>query len=177
MIAAQRYAKALLDLALEKKALDDLDRDVSALSAAFKSIRDLQLFIQSPVITSSKKIQIMSALFAQQTSALCLEFLKLVCRQRREALLPEIFTSYTQLRLQQQGIEKINLVSAVELDAATKSSIYKSVRAAWGASTVIEESVKSELIGGFIIRQGDRQWDHSVARQLQSIRKQLITKN
>ena len=86
MIAAQRYAKALLDLALEKKALDDLDRDVSALSAAFKSIRDLQLFIQSPVITSSKKIQIMSALFAQQTSALCLEFLKLVCRQRREAL-------------------------------------------------------------------------------------------
>ncbi|MFZ9454337.1 MAG: ATP synthase F1 subunit delta [Bacteroidia bacterium] len=177
MIVAERYAKALLQLGLERNALKALDADVSILQDTFTSSRDLQLFIQSPVISSQKKQNVFTALFKEQLSALGLQFVLLVTRQRRESFLPQIIQAFSSLHLKHQGIERVEVLTAAALDDAARLNLQKVIHATWGNATLMKERIQPDIIGGFIIRQGDRQWDHSIARELKSIRKQLMTKN
>ncbi|MFM2101909.1 MAG: hypothetical protein RIR05_895 [Bacteroidota bacterium] len=177
MIVAERYAKALLQLGLERNALKALDADVSILQDTFTASRDLQLFIQSPVISSQKKQNVFTALFKEQLSALGLQFVLLVTRQRRESFLPQIIQAFSSLHLKHQGIERVEVLTAAALDDAARLNLQKVIHATWGNATLMKERIQPDIIGGFIIRQGDRQWDHSIARELKSIRKQLMTKN
>ncbi|MFZ9548654.1 MAG: ATP synthase F1 subunit delta [Bacteroidia bacterium] len=177
MIVAERYAKALLQLGLERNALKALDADVSILQDTFTASRDLQLFIQSPVISSQKKQNVFTALFKEQLSALGLQFVLLVTRQRRESFLPQIIQAFSSLHLKHQGIERVEVLTAAALDDAARLNLQKVIHATWGNATLMKERIQPDIIGGFIIRQGDRQWDRSIARELKSIRKQLMTKN
>ena len=177
MIVAERYAKALLQLGLERNALKALDADVSILQDTFTASRDLQLFIQSPVISSQKKQNVFTALFKEQLSALGLQFVLLVTRQRRESFLPQIIQAFSSLHLKHQGIARVEVLTAAALDDAARLNLQKVIHATWGNATLMKERIQPDIIGGFIIRQGDRQWDRSIARELKSIRKQLMTKN
>lgn len=69
------------------------------------------------------------------------------------------------------------MLTAAALDDAARLNLQKVIHATWGNATLMKERIQPDIIGGFIIRQGDRQWDHSIARELKSIRKQLMTKN
>jgi F-type H+-transporting ATPase subunit delta len=177
MIVAERYAKALLQLGLERNALKALDADVTLLHDTLAASRDLQLFIQSPVISSQKKQNVFIALFKKQLSELGLQFVLLVTQQRRESYLPQIIQAFSSLHLKHQGIERIDVLTAAALDDAARLNLQKAIHAAWGNAVLMKERIQPDIIGGFIIRQGDRQWDHSIARELKSIRKQLMTKN
>lgn len=177
MIVAERYANALLQLGIEHKALKAIDADVLLINNAVAASRELQLFLKSPVISSQKKQRILNALFNNQLSDLGLKFILLVARQRRESLLPDIMMAFTALHLKYQGIENIEVITAEGLDENSRNMLQNAIRSAWGNATLMQERVQPEVIGGFIIRQGDRQWDHSIARELKSIRKQLMTKN
>jgi len=166
-----------LQLGLERNALKALDADVSILQDTFTASRDLQLFIQSPVISSQKKQNVFTALFKEQLSALGLQFVLLVTRQRRESFLPQIIQAFSSLHLKHQGIERVEVLTAAALDDAARLNLQKVIHATWGNATLMKERIQPDIIGGFIIRQGDRQWDRSIARELKSIRKQLMTKN
>ena len=100
-------------------------------------------------------------------------FFELVTNNGREALLPEIAESFdTQLK-EQRGIVSVELVSAVKLDEETKKTILAKLDTLKKGTFEISETIDADLIGGFIVKMGDKQIDASVASQLNKLKQRL----
>lgn len=169
--AASRYAKALLELAVEQNKLDEVSADMRALTSANKETRDFQLFLDSPVINAEKKNNVFRELF--QFDTLTSSFVELITKNGREAFLPEIADSFDVQLKAHQGIVPVTLISAKPLDQATKSAILDKVQASVSGKIELNEQIDESLLGGFVVRMGDNQIDASVANQLKNLKQRL----
>ncbi len=169
---ASRYAKALLEMAVEQKKIDSVLGDMQFLAAANAETRDFELLIASPIVNASKKIAIFEKVF-EQFEEVSMAFVKLITKNGREALLPEIAASFEAQVKEHRGIVPITLVSAVKLDAATKDAIIAKVQATVKGQLEVTEEIDDSLIGGFMVRMGDMQIDASVASQFNNLKQRL----
>jgi len=117
--SASRYAKALLELAIERGNTESVSGDMKALLQAYSDSRDFQLFLNSPIINSDKKSEILSNVFPQ-FEELTASFVQLIVKNGREAALAQIAESYEAQLKAHKGIIPVTLVSAVAMDDKTK---------------------------------------------------------
>src|SRR4051812_39991370 len=108
--AASRYAKALLELAIEQNKIENVSADMQALSSASKETREFQLFLDSPVINPEKKNSIFKELFGQ-FDVLTSSFVELITKNGREAILPEIAEAFEAQMKAHMGIVPVTLIS------------------------------------------------------------------
>lgn len=175
MVVASRYAKSLLDLANEKAQTETVYADMLQLKSICAESKDFKVFLNSPVISSEKKIETIKALFNGKLSALTVNFLETTVAKRRESYVPQIVTSF----IEQYKINK-NILSAIVttangLDAATKQQVLDLVKTQLKTEVELVEKTNADLIGGFVLTIGDKQIDKSVARQLSNLKKQLTS--
>lgn len=170
--AASRYAKALLDLAIDNNQVDLVLDDMKYLAAVANESRDFQMLIQSPIVSSEKKISIFGQLFGhfQETTS---KFIELIAKKGREVLLGEIAASYEEQVNQYKGIKPVTIVSAVALDEATKNKIVAKIQGTVSGTLQVTEKIDPSIIGGFIVRMDDKQIDASVANQLDNLKQRL----
>lgn len=170
--SASRYAKALLELAIENNKLEAVSADLKAFTAAHADTREFQLFLDSPIINSERKSLIFKELFGQ-FDTLTTSFIDLIIKNGREGILPAIATSFEAQMKAHLGIVPVTLVSAVALDATTKSSLLAKVQATVNGKLEVEEKIDASLLGGFIVKLGDTQIDASVSNQLRTLKQRL----
>lgn len=170
--AASRYAKALLDLAIEGNQVDSVLNDMRYLSVVSNDSREFQLLIQSPVVNSEKKIAIFNEIFGQ-FQQLTRMFIELVTKKRREVLLSEIASSFEVQVNKYKGITPLTIISAVPLSEAVKNKIVAKVQGSVSGTLEITEKIDPTLIGGFIVRMDDKQIDASVSSQLDNLKQRL----
>src|SRR4051812_20488466 len=94
MIVASRYAKSLLDLAVEKGQLDAVYADMLQIKEIAGNSKDFINFLNSPIINSDKKIAALKAVFEGKLSAMTSGFLTIVTSKRREAVIPQMAESF-----------------------------------------------------------------------------------
>ncbi len=171
---ASRYAKSLIDLAVEQSALEQTLQDVQLLDKTVKASREFAGVLRSPIIKSDKKDAIVTAVLGSRISPLTASFIKLLTSKGREASLPEIATSFmTQYRVM-NNISEVRLITAAPVSEEVKESIRHKVAAALpGQKIEMTSKVQPELIGGFILEMGDKLVDASIKRDLADIRKQF----
>jgi F-type H+-transporting ATPase subunit delta len=170
--AASRYAKALLELAIEHSKIEQISADMRALAQAHKETREFQLFLDNPVIDADKKNAVLNALFGQFDS-ITVNFVELITKNRRESILPAIADSFDAQVKEYLGIVPVTLISAQPLDSKTKEDILAKVQAAVKGTVELDEQIDASLLGGFIVRMGDTQIDASVANQLKNLKQRL----
>lgn len=171
--AASRYAKALLDLAIETNQIDSVLKDMNYLHSVTVESPDFALLIKSPIVNSDKKISIFRQLFGD-FHELSIKFIELITKKRRESFLGEIASAFQVLVNQHQGITPLTLISAKPLDEVTKTLILSKVQSLTSGKTVkVTEKIDSDLIGGFIVQVDDKQIDASVASQLNNLKQRL----
>lgn len=169
---ATRYAKSLLEIAIEQNNIDSVSGDMQYLFATNRDNRDFQILLSSPIVKADKKIAIFEAIFDQfETSSMA--FVRLITKNGRERYLPDIAEAFDAQVKEFKGIVPVSLISATQLDNATKDAILDKVRTQVAGSLEVTEQIDPELIGGFIVRMGDRQIDASVASQLNNLKQQL----
>ncbi len=171
---AVRYAKALLDIAQEQNKIDEVAADMTYLRKVNTENVDFQSLLKSPVVNSQKKIEIFNLLFGSFHSISIL-FIELITKNRREGLLAEIATAFEDQLNDLKGIVPVKIISASKLDENLRKEIVKKIEANVKGTPKIEEEVNPEIIGGFIIRIDDKQFDASILRQLNNL-KQRLTK-
>lgn len=176
MIVASRYAKSLMDLAVESNTLDTVMNDMKAVAGTCAHNHEFKLFLKSPVIKTDKKIEVLNQIFGGKISKLSQSFLTLITTKGREALLPEIATEFSEQYKQSKNIFTAVVTSANGLDATTKQKITELVKAQLKGEVELIEKIDPKTIGGFILRVGDKQIDRSVARQLTTLKNQLVNK-
>jgi len=170
--SASRYAKALLELAIEQQKLESIESNMSRILAAAKETNEFQVFLDSPVINIDKKVAVLNSLFGE-FEPLTLSFLALITKNGRERLITEIAQSYISQVKEFKGIVPITITSARKLDQATKATILAKINASVTGTLEITELLDESLIGGFIVTMGDKQIDASVASQLARMKQEL----
>lgn len=169
---AARYAKALLELAVEQKKVDSVLGDMQFLLQVSNDSRDFELLIASPIVKADKKNGIFKLIF-EQFEELTMSFVELITKNGREYLLPAIARAFEAQVKTHKGIVPMTLVSAAPLEASTKEAILAKVQSGITGNLEVEEVIDEGLIGGFMVKMGDVQIDASVASQFNNLKQRL----
>ena len=170
--AAARYAKALLEIAVDQKKVDSILGDMNFLSQVSTESRDIALLVNSPIVKSDKKIAIFEMIF-EQFEKESMDFIKLVANNNRESMLPAIAESFDALVKESRGIVPVTIVTATKLDSATKEGILAKVKVSVKGELELTEEIDESLIGGFLVKMGDIHIDATVANQFNNLKQRL----
>lgn len=170
--AASRYAQALLDLAVEQNQLEDVCADMSQFLAAVEESREFTTFLNSPVISSGKKKEVLNNVFTDFTS-LTTSFIGLITSNRRESLLPFVAASFIEQYKAHKGIVDVTLYTATAVNADVREQILAKISPSISGTIKLQEEIDADLIGGFIVQVGDKRIDASVASQIKNLKQRL----
>jgi F-type H+-transporting ATPase subunit delta len=171
---AGRYAKSLIDLAIEKGQLDAIYNDMLVLQAACNGSKELVNLLKSPIIKADKKDKIMDAITAGKITVITASFIKLMLRKERESYLPEVITAFIEQYKVNKGIHTVKLTTAMAVSDELKAEIMDKVKAGKHLAQIeLHTEVDEALIGGFVLEVGDQMVDGSVAYELNNIKKQF----
>jgi F-type H+-transporting ATPase subunit delta len=172
---ASRYAKSLVDLAVEKNELDAVHTDMQLLKAIFKSNPDVVALLNSPIIKADKKAKILTAVLEGKISGITASFVNLITLKGREAALPQVAVEVIKQYNVIKNITTVKITTAVPVAAETLDAIRTKAEQSAGRKVTMETSVNPELIGGFMLETGDQLFDASVQRDLNDIKKQFLS--
>lgn len=176
MIVANRYAKALMELATEANKLEEVKNDMQSVEKLCQENHDFILFLESPLIKTDKKIAVLNEIFGKKVSKLTLSFLTLIANKRREYLIKDIAIAYYEQYKQNKNIFTAVVTSARGLDANAKKQVMELIKSQMKGEVELVEKIDPATIGGFVLKIGDSQIDKSVARQLGNMKKHLTNK-
>jgi F-type H+-transporting ATPase subunit delta len=166
---AKRYAKSLIDLSNETKVLDAVNSDMKLFVSVCSKNRDLGLLLSNPIIHKDKKRAILQEIFSSKMNKLTMTFFEIVIRKGREKYLVPIANEFINQYKELKKILTAEIVSAVGLDDKLRSQVYSMLRNEVNSEVELIEKVDSKLIGGFVLRVGDKQYDASIAASLRKL--------
>jgi F-type H+-transporting ATPase subunit delta len=168
-----RYAKSVLGLAEELKVLESVKGDMAGIVTICEANGDLLHFLNSPIIAHETKEKILKTVFEGKVNDLTMKFITLLTKKGREGALYEIAKAFLAQYNIKKGIQKATVYTAVKIDAKLKASFEELVSTSMNKKVELEEEIREELIGGFVLRVDDQQIDSSIKTKLQQIRKVL----
>jgi F-type H+-transporting ATPase subunit delta len=166
---ASRYANSLLKIAIQENSLEDLFADMQAIKQVCDGSRDLELVLKSPIIKSDKKQEILDAIFGKNLSKMSILFIALIIKKKRAGLISDIAAAFVSAYKNHKHISIAKVTSAIPLSKAQKEnivSLLNNTSINKEASLEIVEVVDQSIIGGLIVRVGDKQIDESIKRKL-----------
>jgi F-type H+-transporting ATPase subunit delta len=171
---ATRYAKSLLDLAIERNELDQAFADMQWLQSLCKGNRDFVNMLRSPVIKSDAKGKIVMAVAQNNIGKLTDTFIHLLINKGREGALPEIASAFIQQYKEYKKIFTVKLTTASPVSEELRNQIVAHIRSTTDMQNIeLETVVKEDIIGGFVLQTGDKLVDASVAYDLREIARQF----
>jgi F-type H+-transporting ATPase subunit delta len=168
-----RYTKALFNLSIEKGILEMVKLDMENVLAVMKESEELQNLFQNPVLKPSNKSEIVKQIFPF-FNAVSLSFINLLIKNRREEYLYAILLDFLEKCMSYKGIENAVVISAVNIDKSTLENIKQLVRSLLKTEIELSNIANEKLVGGFILRVGDKQFDASVQSKLNKIKQRLF---
>lgn len=171
---ASRYAKALLDLAVEKDQLEQVYGDMLYLEQVTKGSKEFVSLLRSPVVKSDVKIKAVNAVTAGHIGPVTAAFTDLMIQKTREAVLPEIVSAFIKQYKDRKGIHIVKLTTAIPLSDAVKAEIVEQVKKTGNIQNLeLEEVIDPNIIGGFVLQAGDKLIDASISYDLKNISRQF----
>ena len=174
---AKRYAKAFMEILPEQKqekALDEMKNIVKSL----KEIKSLRAFLNSPIISEEKKLGIAKEVF-KSFSKETQNLIALLIQNGRSENLKEVANSVIQEYRTRHGIKKAIITSADKLSEEQLTAIIQKIKSDLAIDTnkiEVEQRIDESLIGGFILRIDDTQFDTSIKTRLNKIKQEFDTK-
>jgi F-type H+-transporting ATPase subunit delta len=170
---AIRYAQALIDLANERNLIEQFSKDVTTIDDVLEGSKDLRAMLHSPVIRPHLKHTVLQEVFAKHISKELLNFLELLVRKGRGALLRSTIVEFRKLVDTKQNVVRAKVTSAVELSEDQRKAIQTRLATLTGQTVVSSYFLDPSLKGGFVARIGDTQIDASLKHQLELLREQF----
>ncbi|MEJ6980754.1 ATP synthase F1 subunit delta [Pedobacter sp. P351] len=173
---ASRYAKSLIDLAEEQNSLEAIKADIESFIKVMHQNSQLQAVLRNPIVGIDKKIKILNQLFGSSFHKVIMTFFKIVVTKGRSGILYGTAKEFVNEYNRRKGILHALVTSAAPLTEEQKSKITSIVVEATNAQVVLESRVDPDLIGGFILKVGDRQVDASISSSLSKLKKEFSQK-
>lgn len=172
--AANRYAKALLDLALEKKQEELIYKDMQFIAETIAENSELEMLLSSPIYKIANQKKALTAVFDKKISALSNNLIDLLATNKRMPLFQTIANQYSILYHKVKNVVEANVTTAIPLDDEMRRQILtKAKKLAKNKEINLKSTIDESIIGGFILRVGDVQIDASVLNKLGKLKREL----
>ena len=166
---ASRYAKSLLLISIEENILEEVYNDMQLVNSTCIENRELILLLKSPVVKLDKKNAILSEIFNKKVSKISSAFISIILTKKREGFLPDIANSFIEAYKIHNKITTASVTTAVPLTKEQKIGIIALLNKQGNQNVKLEEVVNKEVIGGMVLRIGDKQIDESIKRKLTNL--------
>ncbi len=166
--AAHRYAKAILELAKERNLAKEVNADMETISKSIIKSGELQDFLSSPVIKAKAKKDALHEIF-KNVNAITTGAFDTLVDNNRIALLKVVAQNYMVRYNELNNIQEATVTTAISLDKLLEEKILNKIKELTGNGATIKNIVDPAIIGGFILRIGDLQYNASVARNLATL--------
>ena len=170
--AAIRYAKAILEIAESKKVASQVGADMAFITSSINTNLELNTFIQSPTINVNQKENALLEVFAN-ANAVTKSLFRLLKENKRFEILDAIALKYNKLFDIVNGVEVAKVTTAIAMDATLEAKVSAKIATFSDKKITIENTIDSSIIGGFILRIGDKQYNASVTNRLQVLKREL----
>ena len=171
--AAIRYAKAILQKANENNTEAVVFGDMQSVYNTIEGSRELQTVLQSPVIKANDKKEALLKIFNGQ-SEITHSLINILVDNKRTSLLGNVAKSYVDLYNDEQGVKVATVITAIPLSSELESKVMAKIKELTGSEKVtLKNEVDPAIIGGFILRVGDIQYNTSIANQFGNLKREF----
>lgn len=174
--AAKRYAIALLELSKEKKVVESTLKDVQFVHNTLSGSTELLLFLKSPIVKPSVKRDALEAIFKSHVSELCMQFITLIAKKERSAILKEITSAFLVKYNEYAGIIEIEVRSAKSLSDKQQKELKKVLEQTTSKKVNLITSVNAMLKGGLLVKIDDTVIDGTIKHKLEQLEAKLLDK-
>ena len=172
---ALKYAQAVYEIASEKAMLDVVEKQLKMVEATIAQHADLATLMYHPMVPAPAKKETITRVFAGELDTFVQNFLLLLIDKRREPALPAIISEYVRLANEARNIAEAEVFTAKELSAEQLEALAAKLSKVTGKNIVLKTTLDQALIGGVVVKIGDKLIDGSVERQLKALKAALLT--
>ena len=171
--AAIRYAKALLQNANENNTEAVIFGDMQSVYNSIEGSKELQMLLQSPLVKANDKKEALLKIFSGKSEALH-ALINVLSNNKRFALLSGVAENYMSQYNEQQGVKLATVITAVPLSDALEAKVMDKIKELTGSEKVrLTNQIDPAIIGGFILRVGDIQYNASIANQFSNLKREF----
>ena len=170
--AAIRYAKAVLSLASDHNTTEVVNDDMKLIVNTIAESKDLRDMLNSPVVSPSIKKAALLEIF-KDSNALTVNAIDTLIANKRIAILNDVATQYNVLFDQLKGTQVATVTTALPLTDDLKTKVLAKIKELTGKEAEIKNIIDEDIIGGFILRIGDIQYNASIANQLSKLKREF----
>jgi len=171
--AAIRYAKAVLSLASDEKTSEVVNSEMKLIATTISQNKELSDVLKSPVVNSSIKKSVLLEVFNNSSKSV-LNLIDTLISNNRIDILNDVAQKYNQLFDASRGIELATVTTAVALTEDLKKKVLAKAKELTGKDIEVENVIDESILGGFILRIGDIQYNASITNQLNKLKKEFI---
>lgn len=172
---ARNYAEALLVLARKANDLDGWGLALNALVTAMESDVRLRNFLAAPQVSAAEKVAVIGKAFTAKMPRSMVRFLQKLVQNRRQMLLPEIAVEYGNLVDETSGRVHARVTLSREATDADRQMIAQQLSRAFAKTVIPHLSVNPDILGGVIVKVGDRVMDGSVRKRLKTLKSRIVS--
>src|SRR6478609_1942905 len=170
--AAVRYAKAILEMAESIGVTKEVSSDMTLIGSTINENQELNAFIQNPTIKVEDKESALQAIFAD-VNGVTKGLFRLLLENKRFEILVAITEEYNKLFDQLNGVEVAIVTTASPMSPELEAKVLAKIREFSDKNITIQNIVDESIIGGFILRIGDMQFNASITNRLQVLKREL----
>ena len=171
--ASLRYAKAILNLAKDTSSETIVDSDMKLIVSTIEENNEFEVMLRSPVIKAKDKMKVLKALFTGKIDNITLGLFNLLEENKRIAMLEPIAKQYSIIYDYLKHMQVAKVTTAVPLTKAVEEKVLAKIVALTGDNANLENVVNPAILGGFILRVGDVQYDASISNHLSELKKEF----
>ena len=174
MELARKYARAIFELACEENALSAYGNDLAKVQQTYVDCPELKAYLCNPNIPPAPYSSLLQHLFADDVRQMLLNFLLLLLDQRRMLVLEAIRSICVQLLHEKLGIAVADVTTVEPLSETQKAELMEKLGRVTGKEVSLREHRDPSLIGGVVVRIGDRRIDGSIKGRLAAMTAELM---
>lgn len=171
---AERYVKALFDVASQNGSLDAVEKDLANLGQVVAISPEFRDFLDNPLLPAEARAQAMLAILDKvKAGQLTRQFIGMVLQQKRLPLLPQIVTEFASKASEARGELTADVTTAAPLNDKQAAALAQRLAKAYGRTVRINASHDPALLGGMVVRIGSQQLDSSLSGKLRRLGQSL----
>jgi F-type H+-transporting ATPase subunit delta len=171
---AARYSKALFESVKEKKKLDKVYVNMNLVLNTINENHEINDFLQNPLVTAAHKESMLTALFGKKVEVETIQLFKLLIQNKRELYIQSIARLFIDKYKSFKNIRTATLITAAPVNDSIKKKLIDLVKETYQAEIELVEKIDEKIIGGFILRVDDQQFDASVHTRLAQIKQEFL---
>ncbi|TJY34738.1 ATP synthase F1 subunit delta [Pontimicrobium aquaticum] len=170
--AAIRYAKAILSLASDQQAADAVNNDMKLIAATIEDNLELSQMLKNAIVKSEAKKIALTQIFPNINS-ISSEVFTLLMSNKRIDILGDVASKYNQLFDELNGKQIAEVTTAIPMTDDLELKVLAKVKELTSKAVELENTVDESILGGFILRVGDKQYDASVSNKLNKLKREF----